>query len=193
MDEKENIIKNEIVETVDSSEFDPKSIIEAVLYLEEKPVSPDFLSEVCGLPTSRVKELVEELRKDFENRKAGVQINEIANGYILSTSRHLGPYLKKFYSTKKPAFSQTTIEILAIIAYKQPITRLEIEAIRGATVTSAHLKVLLERKLIRIAGRKNVVGHPLLYATTREFLLYFGLKDLDSLPTIKEIREMEII
>lgn len=173
--------------------LDPKSILESVLYMEDKPASLDYLSQVIQQTPARTRELMDSLRADYEARGAGVQINEIAHGFILSTAGKLGPYLRHFYSQRnKPAFSRSAVEVLAIIAYKQPITRLEIEAIRGTSVGSGPLRVLLERKLIRIAGRKSVVGHPLLYATTKEFLLYFGLKNLESLPTIREIREMEI-
>lgn len=173
--------------------LDPKSLVEAVLYMEDRPVGAERLAKIAGVPPAQVRRLVEELRREYEERKAGVRINEIAHGYILSTAPELGEHLRRFYSRRSaPPLSRAALEVLAIIAYKQPITRLEIEAIRGASVGDGVLRQLLERKLVRIAGRKEVVGHPLLYATTKEFLLYFGLKSLDALPTIKEIREMEI-
>lgn len=178
---------------IDLTGVNKKALLEAMLFIEDKPMPLDKLAVSLQLEGIReLRALVEELEKDYENRGSGLQINEIAGGYQISTRSELGKYLKFFYLQKnKPKFSKSAIETLAIIAYKQPITRLEIEEIRGAGIGNS-LKVLLERKLIRIDGRKNVVGHPLLYSTTKDFLIYFGLKSLDALPTIKEIREMEI-
>ena len=177
---------------IDLTGIDRKSLLEAFLFLEDKPVTAEKLCAMLQCETREVRQLVEGLKQDFQTKGSGLQVNEIANGYILSTKSDLAPILKRYYDKKnRPSFSKSAIETLAIIAYKQPVTRLEIEEIRGAGIGNG-LKILLERKLIRIAGRKAVVGHPLLYATTREFLLYFGLKNLESLPTIREIREMEI-
>ncbi len=178
---------------LDLTGINKKSLLEAILFIEDKPLAPDKLAEQLQLEGIReLRTLADELRKEYEERKSGIQINEIAGGYQLSTKSDLGKCLRFYYMQKnKPKFSKSAIEALAIIAYKQPVTRLEIEEIRGAGIGNS-LKVLLERKLIRIDGRKNVVGHPLLYSTTRDFLIYFGLKSLDALPTIKEIREMEI-
>ncbi len=178
---------------IDLSGVDKKALLEAMLLIEDKPLPPDKIAASLQLGSVRdVRTLVESLRKDYLERSSGLQINEIAGGYQISTRADLGKILHFFYMQKnKPKFSKSAIETLAIIAYKQPITRLEIEEIRGAGIGNS-LKILLERKLIRIDGRKEVVGHPLLYSTTRDFLIYFGLKSLDALPTIKEIREMEI-
>jgi segregation and condensation protein B len=177
---------------IDLTGMDKRSLLEAFLFLEDKPVNLERLCEMLQASGREVRQLAEELKTAYQQRGGGLQINEIANGYILSTRADLATVLKQYYSQKnRPSFSKSAVEVLAIIAYKQPVTRIEIEEIRGAGIGNS-LKILLERKLIRIAGRKDVVGHPLLYSTTREFLLYFGLKNLESLPTIREIREMEI-
>lgn len=185
-------VSNSKSSNLDFSKVNIKSLIQAILFVEEKPINLNRLAQFIPLKPMEIKNILDEIQKDFDKLELGVQLNEIAEGYQLSTRANLGQFLKEFYNKKKKAtFSKAAIETMAIIAYKQPITRVEIEEIRGAQIGNS-LQILLERRLIKIDGRKNVVGHPLLYATTKEFLIYFGLKSLDALPTIKEIREMEL-
>lgn len=175
----------------DLEKVNRKSLLESILFIQEKPLPLERISKMLDMDGRAVRVLLKELAEDYDSRSSGIQLNELANGFLLSTRQSLGPVLRQYYKKGKVKLNRAALEALAIIAYKQPVTRLEIEEIRGAGIGNS-LQVLLERKLIRISGRKNVVGHPLLYATSRDFLVYFGLKNLESLPTIKEIREMEI-
>jgi len=169
-----------------------KAILETFLFLSDEPLEPDRLKGIIdGVTPEKIKELFEGLRREYEERNGGLQIVEIAGGYQILTRREFAPWIKRFNLVKLSArLSRAAIETLAIIAYKQPIIRPEIEAIRGVNVEGI-LKNLLERRLIKILGRRDVPGKPLLYGTTKEFLHYFGLKDLSELPTLKEFKEEE--
>lgn len=169
-----------------------KSILEAILFLSDEPLEPDRLKGIIeNVSPEKIKEFFEDLRREYEERKGGLQIVEIAGGYQILTRTEFAPWIKKFNLVKLSSkLSRAAIETLAIIAYKQPIIRPEIEAIRGVNVEGI-LKNLLDRRLIKILGRKDVPGKPLLYGTTKEFLHYFGLKDLSELPTLKEFKEEE--
>lgn len=171
-----------------------KAILETFLFLSEEPLAPDKLKGLLdGVTTEKIKGLFEELKEEYEYRKGGLQIVEIAGGYQILTRTEFAPWVKRFNLIKlSPRLSRAAIETLAIIAYKQPIIRSEIESIRGVNIEGI-LKNLLERRLIRIIGRRDVPGRPLMYGTTKEFLQYFGLKDLSELPTLKEFKETEVI
>ncbi|RJQ14889.1 MAG: SMC-Scp complex subunit ScpB [Nitrospiraceae bacterium] len=169
-----------------------KSILEAVLFTAGEPLSFDTLKTVLETGESDVERLVKELVSDYTIQNTGLLIVEVAGGVQMVTNPACGPWVKKLLATAVPAkLSQPSLETLAIIAYKQPIIKAEIEAIRGVN-SDGVVKTLLERKLVRMLGRKEVPGRPLMYGTTKEFLQYFGLKDLSELPTLKEFQEVDI-
>jgi segregation and condensation protein B len=172
-------------------EHELKPIIEALLFVSGDPISIDRLREVIGGVNKRQIELaLEGLKKEYAESNRGLQVVEIAGGYQLSTRIEMAPWIKEMEKIKAASrLSKPGLETLAIIAYKQPATRSEIEMIRGVDVAGV-LKTLMERKLVKIVGRKEVAGRPMMYGTTREFLQYFGLSDLTGLPTLKEFSEV---
>lgn len=164
-----------------------KSAIEAILFLSGEPLMVSSLKDVLGLPEAEVKNILDELLMEYREKNSGLLIAEIANGYQMITNPECAEWIKKFRSTHvSNKLSMPALETLAIIAYKQPIIRAEIEQIRGVSSDSA-IRTLYEKRLIKIMGRKEAPGRPFLYGTTREFLQYFGLRDLTELPTLKEV------
>ncbi len=169
-----------------------KSIIEAVLFIAGEPLSIDTLRKLLEIDKVQIERLIKELINEYTLRNCGLLIVEVAGGFQMVTNPACAPWAKKLLLTAVPTrLSQPSLETLAIIAYKQPIIKSEIEAIRGVN-SDGVVKTLLERRLIKILGRKEVPGRPLMYGTTREFLQYFGLKDLSELPTLKEFEEVDI-
>jgi segregation and condensation protein B len=170
-----------------------KSAVEAILFVSEKPVILDQLNEVFPeLKTSQILDLIKQLQDEYVNRNAGMVVVEIAGGFQMLSDSHAAGYIREFYKTKtKEKLSRPALESLAIIAYKQPVGRAEVEVIRGVNSdgTIAHL---LNKGLIRITGRKEVPGRPFLYGTTKEFLEYFGLKSLEDLPKIEEFNQLGV-
>ena len=164
-----------------------KSALEAFLFLSGDVLALSTLKDVMGLPDTEVNKLMAELIEEYRERNAGLLIAEIAGGYQMVTNPDCAEWVKKFKSTQiSSKLSMPALETLAIIAYKQPIIRAEIEQIRGVNSDSA-IKTLYEKRLIKIMGRKEAPGRPFFYGTTREFLQYFGLKDLTELPTLKDL------
>lgn len=163
-----------------------KKIIEALLFLSEEPVNSEKVAAVISSSPDEADRLVREMQKEFSTDRRGLKIFEIAGGYQMGTLPELAPYLEKAFSEDVSSnLSAAALEALAIIAYKQPVTRIEIESIRG--VRSEHvLENLLKRRLIRVSGRKEGPGRPLLYSTTPDFLKYFGLMDLEDLPPLND-------
>jgi segregation and condensation protein B len=169
-----------------------KSILEAVLFIAGEPVSFDSLRNVLEIDRTELERIAKELIHDYTMNSNGLLVLEVAGGIQMVTNPAYSPWVKKLLSTAVPAkLSQPSLETLAIIAYKQPVIKAEIEAIRGVN-SDGVVKTLLERKLVRILGRKEVPGRPLMYGTTKEFLHYFGLKDLAELPTLKEFQEFDV-
>lgn len=168
-----------------------KPIIEALMFVSGDPISIDRLHDVLTeVERPRIRALLEELRLDYAQSNRGLQVVEVAGGYQMTTRIEMAPWIKEMEKVKAAArLSKPGLETLAIIAYKQPVTRAEIEQIRGVDAAGV-LKTLMERKLIKIVGRKEVAGRPMMYGTTREFLQYFGLADLTGLPTLKEFSEV---
>ena len=167
---------------------DLKGAIEALLFASERPLTPEEMKDAFGdgLSTSDIRRQIDILRNEYETQNRGFRIYEIANGYQIASDIRFAEALRRFYlSREKKKISQAGLETLSVVAYRQPVTRAEIEAIRGVNVDGA-VKTLTEKKLIRIAGRKEVPGRPLLYATTNEFLQHFGLKSLQELPLLSE-------
>ncbi|NJD37421.1 MAG: SMC-Scp complex subunit ScpB [Geobacter sp.] len=168
-----------------------KAIIEGLLFVADGPLSLDQLTELLhDYDRASVRLAVQELRDDYEQRGAGVHLVEVAGGWQLRTIPELMPFLSRMVKGRPARFSQSALETLAIIAYRQPITRQEIEYLRGVD-TGAVIKTLLEKKLVRILGKKDIPGRPIIYGTTREFLEVFNLKDLKGLPTLREISALD--
>ncbi|HET9192081.1 MAG TPA: SMC-Scp complex subunit ScpB [Vicinamibacterales bacterium] len=166
-----------------------KAIVEALIFASPEPVTPKMLYKLLAdEPKEDVAAAVSALQADYESRP-GLQLVEVAGGYQIVTRPQLHEWVRRlFHERSTQKLTVQGLETLAVIAYKQPITALEIGEIRGVN-TSGVLATLLERHLIKIVGRKNVVGRPFLYATTKEFLIRFGLKDLNDLPRIEDMAE----
>jgi segregation and condensation protein B len=167
-------------------------VIEGLLFASETPLSLQKLHEILdssGMEKLDVKKGIADLARSLEDGGRALQVIEVAGGYRLVTRKELGPWIKKLNRPKKVRLSAAALEVLAIIAYKQPATTPEIETIRGVN-SSGVIKTLLERQLIKIAGRMDAVGNPIMYATTREFLEYFGLRSLRDMPSLKEFQEI---
>lgn len=169
-----------------------KRVIEGLLFASETPLSLEQLHEILssdGLEKQAIRKALSDLAESLEEEGRALQVVEVAGGYRLVTRKDLGPWIRKLSRPKKVRLSAAGLEVLAIVAYKQPVTTPEIEAIRGVN-SSGVIRTLLERRLIKVAGRMDAVGNPLVYATTREFLEYFGLRSLRDLPTLKEFQEI---
>jgi|CXWL01.1.fsa_nt_gi segregation and condensation protein B len=168
-----------------------KAILEAVLFMAHEPLSLDRLVGIVAASSmSDVRAALLVLQSDYDQQLRGLQVVEVAGGYRLVTRQDYAPWVKRLEKTKPaPKLSRSALESLAIIAYRQPLTRGEVEKIRGVE-TSGVIKTLLERKLVRIVGRQEVPGRPILYGTTKFFLEHFGLPDLSALPPLREFREL---
>jgi|SRR3990170_1428570 len=164
-----------------------KSVIEALLFLSGEPVTLSAIRDVIDLPEPEIKMLMDELAIQYRERNGGLFIAEVANGYQMVTNPGYSEWVIKFRSTQLSSrLSMPALETLSIIAYKQPLIKAEIEDLRGVNSDSA-IKTLIEKRLIKVIGRKEAPGRPFLYGTTKEFLQYFGLKDLTELPTLKDL------
>ena len=169
-----------------------KSILESLLFVADGPQSVQRLAEVLDpVDKELIHELLHELRQDCEAQNRGIRLVEVAGGYQLRTPKANAEAVKKFLGGRPARMGKATLETLAIVAYRQPITKAEIEAIRGVDVDGV-ITTLLERNLIRAVARKDVPGRPFLYGTTPEFLQLFNLKDLSQLPTLKEMEEISL-
>ncbi|TAL22037.1 MAG: SMC-Scp complex subunit ScpB [Nitrospirae bacterium] len=170
---------------------DKKNLLEAILFLSGESVALSALKDVTETPENELKKLMDELMSEYREKNSGILISEIANGYQMITNPEYAPWLKKFRAKSASSkLSASALETLAIIAYKQPLIKAEIEQLRSVN-SDGVVKTLLDRKLIKIMGRKEAPGRPLLYGTTKEFLQYFGLKDLTELPTLRDIEREE--
>jgi segregation and condensation protein B len=168
-----------------------RAIIEAIVYLTDEPLSVEQISDALGQEADIVARLLQDLTAEFEKPEHGVAIREVAGGFAMATKPEHHEEVRAFVKNMQAPvkLSLPSLETLAVIAYRQPITAPEIMEIRGVQGAGV-LKTLLDRKLIAAAGRKNVIGKPILYKTTREFLVQFGLKDLSELPSLKEFDEI---
>jgi segregation and condensation protein B len=176
-------------ETIDGREL--KAILEAVLFVSPEPVPVARLMSILGtFSKAEVVQALGILTHDLDQDGRGIQVVQVAGGYRLVTKQEYGPWLKRMDKAKAAQkLSRSALESLAIIAYKQPLVRSEIEEIRGVE-TSGVLRTLCERKLVRIVGRKDVPGRPIMYGTTKFFLEHFGLQDLSQLPPLREFKEL---
>ncbi|HVP00907.1 MAG TPA: SMC-Scp complex subunit ScpB [Bryobacteraceae bacterium] len=168
-----------------------KAILEAVVYITDEPLSAQQMAAALQQPIDRVKKLLDEIVAEFAKPEHGLSVREVAGGYKMATKPEHHEAVRAFVKKLTPPLklSLAALETLAVIAYKQPVTAPEIMEIRGVQGVGV-LKTLLDRKLIAESGRKAVVGKPILYKTTKEFLVQFGLKDLTELPTLKEFEEL---
>jgi segregation and condensation protein B len=172
---------------------DIKKIIEALLFTTDQPISENSIKNVLGdlVAGQSIEQMVKEIGEEYAQRKAPVELRFVAGGWQFSTGREFSPWIKKLYKEKTTLrLSNSALETLSIVAYKQPIARSEIEEIRGVEVSGV-LETLLERKLVRIVGRKETIGRPLLYGTSQEFLRHFGLGHLSELPSLEEMNPPE--
>lgn len=168
---------------------DLKSIVENVLLAADQPINAGELSKIFldGTDKNELQSILEELKEDYNS--SNLQIMEVADGFQLSTRHEFNDWIRKFLKLDRSSrLSQPSLDTLSIIAYKQPLTRQEVDDIRGVD-SSGVMKTLLEKKVIGPAGRKKVPGRPIMYRTTQKFLEYFGLKDLNDLPTLEDLRE----
>ncbi|HEY7724545.1 MAG TPA: SMC-Scp complex subunit ScpB [Anaeromyxobacteraceae bacterium] len=166
-----------------------RTAVETVLFLAERPVGLDEIRAATGLEPARIRDALERLSGHYRAGASGVVLQEVAGGWQLRSAPDNADFARRFLRVKPQRLTRAALETLAIVAYRQPATRPEVEEVRGVD-SGAVLKALLERKLVRILGRKEEPGRPILYGTTREFLEFFALKDLASLPTLREFREL---
>ncbi len=169
-----------------------RAAIEAVLFVSDKPLTLEQLCSVTEVEKPAMEEALAELarhRAAGSGAESGIVLREVAGGWQLRTSPGVAPFVRRFLKVKPQRLTRAALETLSIIAYRQPTTRPEVEDVRGVDC-GAVIKALLERKLVKILGKKDELGRPLLYGTTREFLELFALKDLASLPTLREFQEL---
>ena len=164
-------------------------LAEALIFAADGPIKAERMAEALDVPLADIREAIESLEVDYAERPRGFFLQEVAGGYQLRTRPEYAEYLRKLGRSRPFRFSRPALESLAIIAYRQPVTRSEVEYLRGVDSGSV-LKTLLEKRLVRILGKKDVPGKPMIYGTTREFLELFGLPDLSSLPTLSEFSEL---
>jgi len=169
-----------------------KAAIEALLFISGAPLTVERLKGIFEeAPKEQIEAQLQALQAEYAGRQAGIMLAEVAGGWQLATCAEHAPWVRKFRTVKvSTRLSRPALETLAIIAYKQPVTRPEIEAIRGVNIGGI-VRNLMERRLVKIVGKKDVPGKPMLYGTSADFLQYFGLKDLSALPTLKEFQELE--
>ncbi len=167
-----------------------EAVVEGILFCSEAPISLERLCDILEeFERNEVIAALADLCSRYAEDERGIVLVEVAGGFQLRSRPDLANYIRRLSKSRAPKFSQSSLESLAIIAYRQPITRVEIEHLRGVD-SGGVLKTLLERKLIRIIGKKDIPGKPLIYGTSKEFLEVFGLKDLASLPSLKEMQEL---
>jgi segregation and condensation protein B len=175
--------------------MDLKNIIEAALFAAGGPLSVERLEGLFAIHEqpgrAAIHEALEALREEWSVR--GVELCEVGSGYRFQVKSEVAPWVSRLWEERPSRYSRALLETLALIAYRQPITRAEIEEIRGVSVSTSIVKTLQEREWIRVVGHRDVPGRPAMYATTRQFLDYFGLASLDELPTLAELRDIDTI
>ncbi len=172
-----------------------KNIIEAALLAAGKPLTPDNIiavfAEDATLDRDTVRRIIQILNEEYQER--GIEIKQVASGYRLQVRKELAPWVSRLWEEKPTRYTRALLETLALIAYRQPVTRGEIEDIRGVSVSSSIIKTLHEREWIRVLGHRDVPGRPAMYGTTKEFLNYFNLRSLTQLPPLQELRDIDSI
>ena len=173
-----------------------KKIVDAALMAVDKPLTLAhlhalFANEEEPVERPQVKDALNELQADYENR--GVSVVEVASGYRVQIDQEVAPWISMLFEERPPKYTRALLETLALVAYRQPITRSEIEEVRGVSVSTNIIKTLLEREWVRVVGHKEVPGRPAMYATTKEFLDYFNLRRIDELPPLSELKDLDSI
>lgn len=172
-----------------------KQLIEASLFVLGKPLSAKMLKDTVlvdfTVSRDKIKAALDELQQDYQDR--GVQLVKVAGGYRFQTLEVLSPFLQPLWQEKAPKYSRATLETLAVIVYRQPVTRGDIEQVRGVAISSHIIKSLSDRHWIKVVGHKEVPGRPALYATTLEFLAYFGLDTLADLPPLSDTESLQAV
>jgi segregation and condensation protein B len=163
-----------------------KAVLEGLIFVSESPLTLDRMKEVLGINKRDLQRLLSEMMEEYRRSERGFHIVEVAEGFQFRTRPEHADWIKKLKRVKTTALSQPALETLAIVAYRQPVVRMDIEKIRGVD-SGGVLHTLLEKKLIKIIGKKDVPGKPLVYGTSRKFMEVFGLKDLSQLPTLKDL------
>lgn len=190
-DSLDNNINTNMPDTDSESRRLQKSALEALLFVAGEPVAVSSIIKAADMKETEIKTLLSELIAEYRERNSGILIAEIADGYQMVTNPDVTLWIKKFKNINQTnKLSQPALETLAIVAYRQPITKLEIDQLRGVNSDGA-VKSLLDKRLIKIIGKKETPGRPFLYGTTKEFLQYFGLKNLTDLPSISEFLKDE--
>jgi segregation and condensation protein B len=174
------------------TEIELKAIIEALIYVAEEPISETSLVELLGKEQKElIRQLLNRLVEEYKSPERGLEIKEVANGFRMGTKPEHHEWVRHYIKSQTPPMrlSLAALETLAVIAYRQSITMPEIQEVRGVNAAGV-IKTLIDRKLVTTAGRKNVVGRPIMYKTTKEFLMHFGLKNLNELPSLEEFEEL---
>ena len=170
-----------------------KRVLEAAILVSDSPLNLDamlMLFDEADRPSRRqLREVLDEMAADCDKR--GIELREVASGFRYQAKKELGQWVSRLWQEKPPRYSRAVMETLALIAYRQPITRGEIEEIRGVSVNTQIVRTLLERGWVRVVGHRDVPGRPAMYATTRQFLDYFDLKSLEDLPPLSEIKDLD--
>ncbi|MDQ7050273.1 MAG: SMC-Scp complex subunit ScpB [Enterobacterales bacterium] len=170
-----------------------KNIIEAALLAVAKPMSVEqilkLFSDEDRPSANAIKEMLRMLQNDCDNR--GIELKQVASGYRYQARSEYSEWLSRLWEEKPAKYSRAALETLALIAYRQPVTRAEIEDVRGVGVSSSIIKTMMEREWVRVVGHRDVPGRPALYATTKQFLDYFNMKSLQELPTLAEIKDLD--
>lgn len=169
------------------SELHLKGVIESLVFASDKPMTPSDLAKITHAEARDIRKLLGELHEEYKPR--GINLDEVAGGWQFRSSAANAPFVRELLQAKPVKLSRAQVETLAIVVYRQPVTRPEVDEIRGVD-SGAALKILLERDLVRMMGRKEEAGRPVLYGTTSHFLTFFGLKSLRDLPTLREFTEL---
>jgi segregation and condensation protein B len=168
-----------------------KAAVESLVFASEAPIKPERIAEALEMGKSRVIQILQELMEEYRQRCGGFVLLEVAEGFQFRTRPEHADWVRRLGKSRPFRFSRAALEALAIIAYRQPVTRAEIEYLRGVD-SGGVIKTLLDKHLVRILGRKDIPGRPMMYGTTRDFLEFFGLRDLSGLPTLKEFSELDL-
>ena len=170
---------------------DVRKNIEALVFVSEAPIKLDRIAEILEMKKNDIKNALQSLEEEYASADRGIILEEIAEGFQFRTRQECAGAIQQLVKTRAFRFSRAALETLAIIAYRQPVTRAEVEYLRGVD-SGGVFKTLLEKQLIRILGKKDVPGRPLIYGTSKEFLEFFGMRDLSALPTLKEFSDLSV-
>ncbi len=168
-----------------------KAVLEALLFISGDPLTLKEIQKITGFPKGELQFLINELIGDYRERQGGILVAEVADGYQMVSNPEYSEWVRKVKESTPQRLSMAALETLAIVAYRQPITKAEIDQLRGVS-SDGVLRNLIDRHFIRAVGKKEAPGRPLIYGTTREFLQHFGLKDLSDLPTLRELNPDEL-